>query len=93
MPPDIANRTKANVRERETCFVKGFSYAIFHDNPVRPCIGPPVRGEQYDRGWQCHRKHPCQVKIVGDPVRGRILFIDVKEKNGALRNGRREAVV
>ena len=30
--------------------------------------------------------------IVGDPVRGRILLLDVKETNGHTSNGRLEAV-
>jgi hypothetical protein len=46
--------------------------------------------EQYDRGWHRRRKHPRQVKIVGDPVRGRILLVDVKETNGHTCNGRPE---
>jgi hypothetical protein len=46
--------------------------------------------EQYDRGWHGHRKHPRQVKIVGDPVRGRILLVDVKETNGQAHDGRPE---
>jgi hypothetical protein len=49
--------------------------------------------EQYDRGRHLHRKHPRQVKIVGDPARGRILLVDVKETNGHVRNGQSEAVV
>src|SRR5262245_44520053 len=49
--------------------------------------------EQYDRGWHRRRKHPRQVKIVGDPARGRILLVDVKETNGPARNGRLEAIV
>jgi hypothetical protein len=47
--------------------------------------------EQYDRGAHRHRKHPRQVKIVGDPARGRILLVDVKETNGHTGNGRLEA--
>jgi MoxR-like ATPase len=46
--------------------------------------------EQYDRGWHRRRKHPRSVKIIGDPVRGRILLIDAKEANGPTRNGRSE---
>jgi hypothetical protein len=49
--------------------------------------------EQYEPGWHCHRKHPRKVKIVGDPVRGRILLVDVKETNGQTGNGRLEAVM
>jgi MoxR-like ATPase len=49
--------------------------------------------EQYDRGWHRHRNHPRKVKIVGDPARGRILLVDVKETNGHTGNGRREAAV
>ncbi len=49
--------------------------------------------EQYDRGRHLHRKHPRKVKIVGDPARGRILLVDVKETNGHLHNGRSEAAV
>jgi hypothetical protein len=49
--------------------------------------------EQYDRGWHRQRKHPRQVKIVGDAARGRILLVDVKETNGHTGNGRLEAVV
>jgi hypothetical protein len=30
--------------------------------------------EQHDRGWHLRRKHPRQVKIVVDRVRGRILW-------------------
>jgi hypothetical protein len=37
---------------------------------------------QYDRGWHRRRKDPRRVKIVGDPGRGRILLVDVKETNG-----------
>jgi len=49
--------------------------------------------EQYDRGWHRRRKHPRKVKIVGDPVRGRILLVDVTETNGQTGNGRLEAAV
>jgi hypothetical protein len=38
--------------------------------------------EQYDRGWNRRRKHPRNVKIVGDPVQRRILLVDVAETNG-----------
>jgi hypothetical protein len=38
--------------------------------------------EQYDRGWHRHRQHLRRVKIVGDPARGRIVLVDVKETNG-----------
>jgi AAA domain (Cdc48 subfamily) len=44
--------------------------------------------EQYDRGWHRRRKHPRKVKIIGDPVRGRILLVEVKETNGQTHNGR-----
>ena len=44
--------------------------------------------EQYDRGRHRQRQHPRKVKIIGDPVRGRILLVDVKETNGQARNGR-----
>jgi hypothetical protein len=44
--------------------------------------------EQYDRGWHRQREHPRRVKIMGDTVRGRIVLVDVKETNGATRNGR-----
>ena len=47
--------------------------------------------EQYDRGWHRRRKQPRQVKLVGDPARGRIVLVDVKETNGHTHNGRREA--
>jgi hypothetical protein len=46
--------------------------------------------EQYDRGWHRRRKDPRRVKIVGDPGRGRILLVDVKETNGQTYNGRLE---
>jgi hypothetical protein len=49
--------------------------------------------EQYDRGWHRRRRHPRKVKIVGDPARGRILLVDVKETNGHMRNGALEAAV
>jgi hypothetical protein len=48
--------------------------------------------EQYDRGWHRRRQHPRRVKLVGDPVRGRILLVDVKEGNGQTYNGWREAI-
>jgi hypothetical protein len=44
--------------------------------------------EQYDRGWHRRRKHPRKVMIVGDPARGRIVLVDVKETNGQALNGR-----
>jgi hypothetical protein len=47
--------------------------------------------EQYDRGWHRHRKHPRKVKLVGDPVRGRIALVDVIEGNGYTGNGRYDA--
>ncbi|MGH7171168.1 MAG: hypothetical protein ACRELF_00865 [Gemmataceae bacterium] len=46
--------------------------------------------EQYDRGSHRHRNHPRQVKLVGDPVRGRIVLVDVQETNGHTSNGRSE---
>jgi hypothetical protein len=49
--------------------------------------------EQYEHGWHRRRKHPRKVKIVGDPIRRRILLVDVKETNGHTANGRLEAVV
>jgi MoxR-like ATPase len=49
--------------------------------------------EQYDRGWHRRRRHPRKVKIVGDPARGRIVLVDVKETNGHTRNGTVEAAV
>jgi hypothetical protein len=49
--------------------------------------------EQYDRGWHRQRNHPRKVKLVGDPARGRILLVDVKETNGHTRNGRLEVAV
>jgi hypothetical protein len=49
--------------------------------------------EQYDRGWHRRRQHPRRVKVVGDPARGRIVLVDVKETNGQSHNGRREAAV
>jgi hypothetical protein len=49
--------------------------------------------EQYDHGWHRRRKHPRRVKLVGDPVRGRIVLVDVKETNGHTGNGRLEATV
>ncbi|OAI49376.1 hypothetical protein AYO44_06500 [Planctomycetaceae bacterium SCGC AG-212-F19] len=49
--------------------------------------------DQYDRGWHRRRKHPRTVKLVGDPLRGRILLVDVKEANGQAVNGRLEAAV
>jgi hypothetical protein len=47
--------------------------------------------EQYERGWHRRRKHPRKVKIVGDPARGRIVLVDVKETNGQAGNGRHDA--
>src|SRR5262249_37324527 len=49
--------------------------------------------EQYDRGWHRRRRHPRMVKIVGDPVHGRILLVDVKETNGQTRHGRQAGAV
>jgi hypothetical protein len=49
--------------------------------------------EQYDRGWHRRRKHPRQVKVVGDPARGRIVLVDVKETNGQAHNARTEGSV
>jgi ATP-dependent Clp protease ATP-binding subunit ClpA len=49
--------------------------------------------EQYDRGWHRLRQHPRRVRLVGDPARGRILLVDVKETNGHAGNGRPEAAV
>jgi ATP-dependent Clp protease ATP-binding subunit ClpA len=49
--------------------------------------------EQYERGWNRRRKHPREVKIVGDPARGRILLVDVQETNGQTCNVRLEAAV
>jgi hypothetical protein len=49
--------------------------------------------EQYDHGWHRRRGEPRKVKVVGDPARGRILLVDVKETNGHVGNGRVEAVV
>jgi ATP-dependent Clp protease ATP-binding subunit ClpA len=49
--------------------------------------------EQYDRGWHRQRKHPRRVKLVGDPTRGRIVLVDVKEGNGQACNGRLEAAL
>src|SRR5207248_7255679 len=49
--------------------------------------------EQYARGWHRRRQHPRRVKLVGDPVHGRILLVDVKEGNGQACNSRREAAV
>jgi hypothetical protein len=44
--------------------------------------------EQYERGLHRSRKHPRQVKLVGDPANGRILLVDVKEGNGQPLNGK-----
>jgi MoxR-like ATPase len=49
--------------------------------------------EQYDRGWHRRRKHPRQVKIVGEPARRRIVLVDVKETNGQTHPGRLEAAL
>jgi hypothetical protein len=38
--------------------------------------------EQYARGWHRRRGQPRKVKIVGDPARGRVVLVDVKETNG-----------
>jgi hypothetical protein len=48
--------------------------------------------EQYDRGWHRRRKHPRRVKLVGDPVRKRIVLVDAQETNGHTGNGRVEAI-
>jgi hypothetical protein len=48
--------------------------------------------EQYERGWHRRRQHPRRVKLVGDPVRGRIVLVDAKDGNGQA-NGRLEVVV
>jgi hypothetical protein len=42
--------------------------------------------EQYDHGWHRQRQQPRKVKLVGDPVRGRILLVDVKETNGLIQH-------
>jgi MoxR-like ATPase len=44
--------------------------------------------EQYDHGWHRRRQHPRRVKLIGDPTRGRIVLVDVKELNGQTCNGR-----
>ena len=44
--------------------------------------------EQYDRGWHRLRQHPRRVKLVGDPIHGRILLVDVQETKGHTGNGR-----
>src|SRR5262249_9449464 len=49
--------------------------------------------EQYDHGWHRRRQHPRRVTLVGDPVRKRIILVDVKEGNGQTFNGRLEAAV
>jgi hypothetical protein len=49
--------------------------------------------EQYDRGRHRHRKHPRRVRLVGDPLHGRILLVDVQDGNGKLLNGRPEAAL
>ncbi len=46
--------------------------------------------EQYDRGWHRRRQQPRRVRLVGDPVHGRIVLVDVKEANGHTANGHRE---
>jgi hypothetical protein len=46
--------------------------------------------EQYDRGWHRRRKQPREVQIVGDPVRGRILLVEVVQTNGRTGKGRGE---
>jgi hypothetical protein len=38
--------------------------------------------EQYERGWHRRRKSPRRVQLVGDPIRRRILLVDLKELNG-----------
>ncbi len=47
--------------------------------------------EQYERGWHRRRQHPRRVKLVGDPGRGRIVLVDVKETNGHAHHDRLEA--
>ncbi|MBV9125448.1 MAG: ATP-dependent Clp protease ATP-binding subunit, partial [Planctomycetes bacterium] len=42
--------------------------------------------EQYDRGWHRRRQQPRRVKLVGDPLRGRILLVEVKEANGEFQS-------
>src|SRR5436190_12263070 len=49
--------------------------------------------EQYDRGWHRRRKDPRRVKVVGDPLRGRIVLVDVAETNGHTSDGRLGAAV
>jgi MoxR-like ATPase len=49
--------------------------------------------EQYERGWHRRRQHPRRVKLVGDPLRKRILLFDVEEGKGQTFNGRLEAAV
>lgn len=43
--------------------------------------------EQYSQGWHRRREHPRRVKLVGDPTRGRIVLVDVKDTNGQSSNG------
>jgi hypothetical protein len=49
--------------------------------------------EQYDRGWHRLRERPREVRLVGDPARGRIVLADVAETNGQPHSVRVEAAV
>jgi hypothetical protein len=59
-----------------------------------PMGGESVRlfaEEQYEHGRHRRRNQPRRVKLIGDPLRGRILLVDVKEVNGHTHNRQLEA--
>src|SRR5262249_61124141 len=85
------------VRTRTPAQIAAEQQLFFDMRPVSRAFeqlgGESVRQfteEQYDRGWHRRRKNPRMVKIVGDPARGRIVLVDVKETNGQA-TGRLEA--
>ena len=59
-----------------------------HDERPRPCASNRVFVALKGR----RRGEPRKVRVAGDPARGRILLVDVKETNGHVGNGRVEAV-
>jgi hypothetical protein len=88
--PGVRVRTPAQIAVRQELF-----FDMRHvSRAFEQLGGESVRRlaeEQYDRGGHRRRQHPRRVKLVGDPVRGRILLVDVKETNGQTCNARLEA--
>jgi hypothetical protein len=90
--PGVRIATPAQIAERQELF-----FDMRHvSRAFEQLGGESVRQfaeEQYEHGWHRRRKHPRQVKIMGDVQRGRIVLIDVHETNGHTENGRLEAGV